>query len=115
MRTIDDDGAVCIVSEDCGQTNCQNYTVPAPGSSASYTININQGNACGGSVTFTIFATGSFPGLGNDQICNAINLGTSLITATPFDSSMVVACQVDSFAHFDLVATVAGGSMSVRF
>ena len=76
LRTFDDDGAVCIVSEDCGQTNCQNYTVPAPGSSASYTININQGNACGGSVTFTIFATGSFPGLGNDQICNAINLGT---------------------------------------
>lgn len=46
---------------------------------------------------------------------DAINLGTSLITATPFDSSMVVACQIDSFAHFDLVATVAGGSMSVRF
>ena len=46
---------------------------------------------------------------------DAINLGTSTITATPFDSSMVVACQVDSFAHFDLVATVAGGSMSVRF
>jgi hypothetical protein len=46
---------------------------------------------------------------------DAINLGTATITATPFDSSMVVACQVDSFAHFDLVATVAGGSMSVRF
>jgi len=46
---------------------------------------------------------------------DAINLGSALITATPFDSSMVVACQVDSFAHFDLVATVAGGSMSVRF
>jgi len=46
---------------------------------------------------------------------DAINLGTSQITATPFDSSMVKACQVDSFAHFDLVATVAGGSMSVRF
>jgi hypothetical protein len=46
---------------------------------------------------------------------DAINLGTSTISATPFDSSMVTACQVDSFAHFDLVATVAGGSMSVRF
>jgi gliding motility-associated-like protein len=76
LRTFDDDGAVCIVSEDCGQTNCQNFIAPAPGGSATYTININQGNACGGSVTFTIFATGSFPGLGNDQICNAINLGT---------------------------------------
>ena len=46
---------------------------------------------------------------------DAINLGSSTITAVPFDSAMVVACQVDSFAHFDLVATVAGGSMSVRF
>lgn len=46
---------------------------------------------------------------------DAINLGTSTISASPFDSTMVVACQVDSFAHFDLVATVAGGSMSVRF
>jgi len=46
---------------------------------------------------------------------DAINLGTTTITALPFESAMVVACQVDSFAHFDLVATVAGGSMSVRF
>jgi len=46
---------------------------------------------------------------------DAINLGTSQITAVPFVSTMVKACQVDSFAHFDLVATVAGGSMSVRF
>ncbi len=46
---------------------------------------------------------------------DAINLGTSLITATAFDSSMVVGCQVDSFAHFDVVCTIAGGSASVRF
>jgi len=46
---------------------------------------------------------------------DAINLGTNQITATPFDSSMVVSCQIDSFAHFDLICTISGGSASVRF
>jgi len=77
FRAFDDDGAVCVVNEDCNSTQCQTYAAPAPGASNSYTITIPGPNgSCWGNVTFTIYATGSWPGQGNDQICNAINLGT---------------------------------------
>jgi large repetitive protein len=79
FRAFEDDGASCIVSEDCAETLCQNFVTPAPGTSATYTITIppGGGNRSSGTVNFTISATGAFnlPGFANDLICNAIDLG----------------------------------------
>jgi hypothetical protein len=77
FRAFEDDGGACIVSESCLEQICQNYPVPAPGTSATYTLSIASGSSTG-SVNFTIQATGGFtlPGSTYDLICNAINLGT---------------------------------------
>jgi hypothetical protein len=77
MKAYEEDG-LCSNNSDCLEQLCQNYAVPAPGSSSTYTISIvNDGfNASWGYVNFTITATGSFLNAPNDLICNAINLGT---------------------------------------
>jgi large repetitive protein len=80
FRAFEDDGTACVVSEDCSETLCQNFPVPAAGASASYNITIpnNGTNRSWGTMNFTISATGGFnlPGFANDLICNAVNLGT---------------------------------------
>jgi hypothetical protein len=77
FRAFEDDGATCVVSQSCLEEICQPFPVPAPGTSVNHTLTIPNccGNTSWGSVNFTISATGSFPGNGNDQICNAIDLG----------------------------------------
>lgn len=47
--------------------------------------------------------------------CDARALGSNAISAVGFNNSLVVACQLDSFAHFDTVLTIQGGSAEVRF
>lgn len=78
FRAFEDDGSECAVTESCLVEVCQNFATPSPGGSITYTLSIpNNGiNASWGSVNFTISATGSFDGQGNDLICNAIDLGT---------------------------------------
>ncbi len=79
FRALEDDGTACVINGDCEVTLCQNFTVPAPGTSATYTLTIpnNGSNRSWGTVNFTLQATGAFtlPGFANDQICNAIDLG----------------------------------------
>ncbi|MCP4438711.1 MAG: T9SS type B sorting domain-containing protein [Aureispira sp.] len=80
FRAFEDDGGVCVVSQSCTETITQNFTPPAPGASANYTMTIpnNGSNGSWGTVNFTIIATGAFnlPGAANDLICGAVNLGT---------------------------------------
>lgn len=80
FRPLEDDGTACVISGDCEVTLCQNFPTPAPGTSATYSITIpnNGTNRSWGTVNFTFQATGAFtlPGFANDQICNAIDLGT---------------------------------------
>jgi hypothetical protein len=47
--------------------------------------------------------------------CDARAVGSNAISAVGFDNNLVVACQLDSFAHFDVVLTIQGGSAEVRF
>lgn len=78
FRPFEDDGAACIVSESCLAQICGTFSVPAVGSSATYSLTIpnNGSNPSWGTVNFTISASGSYaPGGANDLICNAINLG----------------------------------------
>ena len=79
FRAFEDDGAACLVDEDCTVTQCMNFPTPAPGSSTTHTITIpnNGTNRSWGSVTFTISTPGAFtlPGFANDKICDAIDLG----------------------------------------
>jgi large repetitive protein len=74
LRAFEDDGTFCVVSQSCLEQNCQNFATPGLGSSLTYNLNVS--GASTGTVNFTITASGSFPGQGNDQICNAVNLGT---------------------------------------
>ncbi|TNE82458.1 MAG: T9SS type A sorting domain-containing protein [Bacteroidetes bacterium] len=62
---FEDDGANCIVSASCLQSVCQNYTTPAPGDSSTFTLSIPSGTSTG-SVTFTLYATGSWNYVGTD-------------------------------------------------
>lgn len=74
LQAFEDDGAACIPSQSCLEQICQNFATPTPGSALSY--NLNVGGASTAAINFTITATGSFSGQGNDLICNAIDLGT---------------------------------------
>ena len=76
MKAYEEDGG-CSINEGCLVQLCQNYTVPAPGTSSTYSISIaNDGfNASWGNVNITISATGSFLGDDNNLICDAIDLG----------------------------------------
>jgi hypothetical protein len=47
--------------------------------------------------------------------CDARALSSTAISAVGFDNAMVQACQLDSFAHFDVVLTIQGGAAEVRF
>ncbi len=73
FRAFEDDGGACIVSEDCVETVCQNFAVPAPGGSNNYTLSV--GGSSSGSVNFTITTSGSLPYAGNDLCTGAIDLG----------------------------------------
>ena len=79
FRAFEDDGFSCVVSEDCSETICLNFTTPALGASTSSTMTIpnNGTNRSWGDMNFTIQVTGAFnlPGFSNDVICNAIDLG----------------------------------------
>gem|GEM_PF-744659 len=80
LRAFEDDGTFCVVNRSCLVSNCQNFNVPAPGATATYTINV--GGSSTATANFTIATTGSFVGGPNDLICNAINLGTLAPGAT---------------------------------
>ncbi len=87
FRAFEDDGTACAVSESCRRTRCQNFAVPAPGTSQTYTLGVSGSSS--GSVNFTIIATGSWPpGSTYDRICNAINLGTLNANASVGNSNL---------------------------
>lgn len=62
----------CGITENCVETICQDFTIPAPGTSANETLSIDPSMSSSGSVDFTI-TTGADPT--NDLICSAIDLG----------------------------------------
>jgi hypothetical protein len=82
FKAFEDDSPGCsVTSEECTVIKFQDYAVPAPGTSASYTLTIPQsGNASWGSVSFTITATGSFTVC---PITATNNCGVPNITQSP--------------------------------
>lgn len=76
LNVFEDDGASCIVTKSCLETNCLNFATPAIGNSTTYTLTISSG-ASAGTTNFTITATGSYPpGSSYNAIDNATDLGT---------------------------------------
>ncbi len=79
FRAFEDDGASCIVSQSCQTDICNNFVIPPPGSSATYTLSIVAG-ASTGFVNFTVTTSGFLsPTPTNNDICNsqALTLGTT--------------------------------------
>ena len=76
LEAYEDDGAVCLPRSgmSCRENVCQNFATPTLGASVTY--NMSVGGSSSASINFTITASGSWPGNGNDLMCNAINLGT---------------------------------------
>ncbi|MCB0636157.1 MAG: gliding motility-associated C-terminal domain-containing protein, partial [Lewinella sp.] len=67
-------GVNCDIDESCLVTLCENFNVPPPGQSVTYTIMAEQVGASSGSATFTL-ALDPIPFPDNDLICNAVDLG----------------------------------------
>ncbi|GEM_PF-5456315 len=91
FQAFENDGSPCVAGTSCLETRCQNFAVPAPGSSYTSAISIpNDGiNDSWGNVNFTISSTGSFPpGAGYDVICDAVNLGALNTGATLGDNTL---------------------------
>lgn len=65
----------CLIAEDCLEEICENFVVPAPGNSIDYTLALPAGGDSEGEVNFTISTSASVLSP-NDDICNAIDLGT---------------------------------------
>ncbi len=75
IRVFEDDGSFCNLDEQCMVEFCQNYLIPAPGSSIDYNVQITDGQASDGELNFTISLDDAFIGGANDLICDAIDLG----------------------------------------
>ncbi len=76
FRAFENDGLplICQVVEDCAETICEAFAIPASGS-ADYTLALPGGLSSGGSVGFTITTTPA-PTVAFDNICTPIHLGT---------------------------------------
>jgi gliding motility-associated-like protein len=74
FRAFEDDGFFCNPVTACNEEVCQDFVVPAPGTSANYVLSLPAGGASEGQVQFTIETDGALAI--NDDICNAIDLGT---------------------------------------
>lgn len=68
-------GLTCDLELSCEESICRAFAVPAPGDSTDYTLTLPDGGASVGSVTFTL-ATRLTAAVDNDDICNAVDLGT---------------------------------------
>ncbi len=88
FRAFENDGFVCNIIETCPETVCQDFNIPAPGSSTSYTLSLPAGASSTGQVNFTIATSGSYAPAANDLICNAIDLGTLDTNGSIGDSSL---------------------------
>lgn len=78
LEAFEDDGVSCNPVTACLVDICQNFALPAIGSSIDYDLTIpNDGNnQSWATINFTISVTGAFPpGYNNDAICDAIDLG----------------------------------------
>ncbi|MFT5383465.1 MAG: gliding motility-associated-like protein, partial [Saprospiraceae bacterium] len=74
FRVFEDDGFFCNLNEQCLVEYCQDYAIPAPGTSIDYNVQITDGQASDGELNFTIDLDNNFFGA-NDLICDAIDLG----------------------------------------
>ncbi len=76
FRAFENDGLpfTCLITEECAETICQDFAIPASGS-ANYTLALPADLSSGGSVSFTITTTPS-PLVAYDNICTPIHLGT---------------------------------------
>ncbi len=75
FRAFEDDGAFCNVNEDCSETICQDFVVPAPGNSLDYTLELPDNLSSDGEVSFTIALDDNFIGGLYDFVCDAVELG----------------------------------------
>ncbi|MCB0568314.1 MAG: gliding motility-associated C-terminal domain-containing protein [Phaeodactylibacter sp.] len=75
----------CIIAPSCEETICDNFDIPAPGQSATYTLVLSGGTSTG-EVTFTITTSEGYSS--NDALCNAANLGLLLRGDTVGDYTM---------------------------
>lgn len=77
FRALENDAlfpVFCQIDADCSETICQDYLLPAPGTSATYTLALAAGLSSGGEVNFTI-NTNNQGAATNDVMCDAIDLG----------------------------------------
>ena len=76
FRAFENDGLLpCDITPDCEETICMDFPLPVSGS-GNYTLSLPSGLSSGGQVDFTIDITGTFLNPLNDDICQAVDLGT---------------------------------------
>ncbi|MBR9921940.1 MAG: T9SS type B sorting domain-containing protein [Bacteroidetes bacterium] len=76
FRVFENDNILpCDIQASCEETICQNFPVPASGTSVDYTLSLPNGQSSGGTLDFTISASGMTLDTPNDDICAPIDLG----------------------------------------
>ena len=88
FRVFEDDGNLCNLDEQCSVEYCQNYVLPAPGTSIDYNVQLVDGQGSDGELNFTIALDNGFIGGANDLICDAIDLGNLPFLGTLGDPSL---------------------------
>ncbi len=74
FSAFDDDGFFCFVNPSCAESICQNFVIPAPGTTNNHSLVLPGGGGSTGSVDFELSSTGVVFGA-NDLICDAVELG----------------------------------------
>ena len=78
----------CVIVPNCSETICQDFAIPAINTSTDYTLALPNGLSSSGELSFTVANTSLIPVLGNDLICDAIDLGTITYGGTLGDATV---------------------------
>ncbi len=88
LRVFENDGLFCNLDEQCMVEVCQDFNIPAPGTSVDYTFEIIDGLASDGTIDFTVELDDSFVGGQNDFVCDAVDLGVLSYVGTIGDGTL---------------------------
>jgi len=75
FQAFENDGiGFCAIDKNCLETICQDFPMPTVPGNTSYTLSLPAGESSGGSVQFTISASGT-GAPANEDLCGAIDIG----------------------------------------
>ncbi|MEM8906539.1 MAG: SprB repeat-containing protein [Bacteroidota bacterium] len=88
FEAFEDDGNACVLNQQCLESICEDYPLPASGTADVYNLALPPGGSSEGNLDFTIETIGDYRGGQNDDMCGATHLGVLNPGGTLGDASL---------------------------